>query len=153
MAPTVVVLAMCCLTYGAYKWKQNYDAEQLRKSDDASGIYLVADFIFSKVDKDKSGTVEPDEMREFLCGPGGMSAEEVEALITRMDTDKSGTIDKEEWRMAWVGGLASQIQKMRSHEVTQAQKATGRTSMRQFTGREEDGDPKNNVPAEGSQEL
>ena len=52
--------------------------------------------------------------------------------------------------MAWVGGLASQIQKMRSHEVTQAQKATGRTSMRQFTGREEDGDPKNNVPAEGS---
>jgi hypothetical protein len=81
------------------------------------------------------------------------TAEEVEALITRMDTDKSGTIDKEEWRMAWVGGLASQIQKMRSHEVTQAQKATGRTSMRQFTGREEDGDPKNNVPAEGSQEL
>jgi hypothetical protein len=153
VAPTVVVLAMCCLTYGAYKWKQNYDAEQLRKSDDASGIYLVADFIFSKVDKDKSGTVEPDEMREFLCGPGGMSAEEVEALIARMDTDKSGTIDKEEWRMAWVGGLASQIQKMRSHEVTQAQKATGRTSMRQFTGREEDGDPKNNVPAEGSQEL
>ena len=133
---------MCCLTYGAYKWKQNYDAEQLRKSDDASGIYLVADFIFSKVDKDKSGTVEPDEMREFLCGPGGMSAEEVEALITRMDTDKSGTIDKEEWRMAWVGGLASQIQKMRSHEVTQAQTATGRTSMRQFTGMEEDGDPK-----------
>jgi hypothetical protein len=71
-----------------------------------------------------------------------MSAEEVEALIDRMDTDKSGTIDKEEWRMAWVGGLASQIQKMRSHEVTQAQTATGRTSMRQFTGMEEDGDPK-----------
>ena len=153
VAPTVVVLAMCCLTYGAYKWKQKYDAEQLRKSDDASGIYLVADFIFSKVDKDKSGTVEPDEMREFLCGPGGMSAEEVEALIVRMDTDKSGTIDKEEWRMAWVGGLASQIQKMRAHEVTQAQKATGRTSMRQFTGREEDGDAKNNVPAEGSQDV
>jgi len=138
VAPIAVVIFMLGLTYGLYKYKKWHDLEEEKKSDDASGIYLVADFIFKKVDKDKSGTVELEEMTEFLCGPGGMSGPEVKALVERMDTDGNGSIDRDEWRTAWVGGLAMQISKMRSHEVQQAQTATGRMSMAQFTGKDAD---------------
>ena len=39
-----------------------------RERAEDTGIYMVADFIFKKIDKDKSGTIDPDELAEFLAG-------------------------------------------------------------------------------------
>ena len=53
---------------------EDEDRPPARERAEDTGIYMVADFIFKKIDKDKSGTIDPDELAEFLAGPGGMSA-------------------------------------------------------------------------------
>ena len=123
ITPIVVVIITVAIAIAVYMWKTKIDRLARERAED-TGIYMVADFIFKKIDKDKSGTIDPDELAEFLAGPGGMSASEVGDMIKRIDADGNGEIDLQEWRTAWLGGLASEIGRLKKQEINQAESAS-----------------------------
>ena len=53
--------------------------------------------LFDRIDKDRSGEVDKDELQEFLRASGLKDAN-VDAMMACVDSDKSGKIDFEEFR-------------------------------------------------------
>ena len=45
-------------------------------------------------------------------------------MIKRIDADGNGEIDLQEWRTAWLGGLASEIGRLKKQEINQAESAS-----------------------------
>jgi len=54
------------------------------------------------IDKDKSGSLSPDEIKEFLCFDEAINPKEVEDLIKEADENGDGEIQFDEFcKMMW----------------------------------------------------
>ena len=68
--------------------------------------FLVADALFSEIDTDHSGTVEPKELMNYLLSKNEQPSR-VHAILMQLDTNKDGKIDRDEWRQGWLKGVVS----------------------------------------------
>jgi len=84
----------------------------------------VVEQIFTALDKDKSGTLDPREISSYLTPDEQLTAEKAEAawklathFIAKLDSDESGALDMAEWK-------AFMLQKFRTSRVN-AERFTG----------------------------
>ena len=64
-------------------------------SDDASWR-VTGEAVFDAIDKDKSGSLDPNELLEFLLA-AGQEPETVSLLFSQLDTNSDGVVDREEF--------------------------------------------------------
>ena len=62
--------------------------------------------LFAKIDKDKSGTIDADELLKHLL-EAGVEADEISRAFAAIDTDGDGAITKEEWTAGYARYLAA----------------------------------------------
>lgn len=73
--------------------------------------YLVADTIFKEADTNKNGTLEGEELVEYLMAKGETPSN-VQLLLSKLDTDKDGIVSLQEWRVGWEAGTLAKFQNM-----------------------------------------
>jgi len=83
---------------------------------------LPIDFYLSKFDRDSSGYISKPEMRATLASLDiSLTEKEIDDLLRYFDVNQDGRISVEEFKTLVRGGIADELRKIRTHEITRAE--------------------------------
>ena len=67
---------------------------------------MEAEVLFVKIDKDRSGTIDANELLKHLL-EAGVDTDEISRTFAAIDTDGDGAITREEWTTGYARYLAA----------------------------------------------